>query len=199
MNDVASFLTGIEPVASAAQNVSERSTTPNGDVMTRSDFAALVSEHQARLCNFLYRYTRNRQDAEDLVQDTFVKAYRNLHRYDNRYSFSTWLYTIARRTAYNHFRDTKPTESLEYDLVETSQTPDEEASQEDELSWVWEAATSLKPVFREALTLKYVDDLSIEEISRILGKSQTNVKIILFRARNQLKKMRKSAGREEQV
>lgn len=164
--------------------------------MGRADFAALVEEHQAKLCNFLFRYTRNRQDAEDLTQDTFVKAYRNLHRYDSKYAFSTWLYTIARRTAYNHFRDTKPTEALEYDLVETSATPDEEASRDDESNWVWQAAESLKPDFREALTLKYVDDLSIEEISRIMGKSQTNVKIILFRARNQLKKLRKSQGKE---
>lgn len=159
--------------------------------MDRASFAALVEEHQDRLRNFLYRYTRNRQDAEDLTQDTFVKAYRNIHRYDSKYSFTTWLYTIARRTAYNHFRDRKPTESLEFDIVGTSEAPDEEASVEDEKSWVWEAASNLKPEFREALNLKYVEDLSIEEISNIMGKTQTNVKIMLFRARNQLKKLRK--------
>lgn len=158
----------------------------------RAVFASLVEEHQDRLRGFLYRYTRNKQDAEDLTQDTFVKAYRNFHRYDSRYRFSTWLYTIARRTAYNYFRDSKPTESLEYDLVETSESPDEEASTSDERSWVWDAAKNLKPHFKEALTLKYIEDLSIEEMSRIMGKSQTNVKIILFRARNQLKKMRKT-------
>ncbi|WP_221774741.1 RNA polymerase sigma factor [Pelagicoccus albus] len=155
----------------------------------RAGFARLVEQHQDKLRNFLYRYTRNTQDAEDLTQDTFVKAYRNIHRYDSKYSFSTWLYTIARRTAYNHFRDKKPTEALEYDIAAGADTPDVEAAQEDEKDWVWEAAKKLKPDFREALTLKYVDDLSIEEISRVMGKTQTNVKIILFRARNQLKKL----------
>lgn len=162
-----------------------------GNGIDRAGFAALVEEHQDKLRNFLFRYTRSRQDAEDLTQDTFVKAYRNLHRYDSKYSFSTWLYTIARRTAYNHFRDRKPTEALEYDIVESSDRPDEEASLEDEKNWVWEAAQNLKPDFREALSLKYIDDLSIEEIANIMGKSQTNVKIILFRARNQLKNLRK--------
>ena len=183
-----------------AQSVQEMRPTPASsgkEGVDRAAFAALVEEHQGRLVGFLYRYTRNQSDAEDLAQDTFVKAYRNFHRYDSRYSFATWLYTIARRTAYNHFRDTKPTESLEYDLVDTSQAPDEEASKEDELSWVWEAAKDLKPEYREALTLKYVDDLSIEEIAKIMEKSQTNVKIILFRARNRLKRSRVVKERRE--
>ncbi|MDQ8200605.1 RNA polymerase sigma factor [Pelagicoccus enzymogenes] len=177
-------------VTGSVTNVDTAQAIPSGNGIDRAGFAALVDEHQDKLRNFLFRYTRNRQDAEDLTQDTFVKAFRNIHRYDSKYSFSTWLYTIARRTAYNHFRDSKPTEALEYDIVESSDTPDVEASREDEKSWVWQAAERLKPDFREALSLKYIDDLSIEEISKIMGKSQTNVKIILFRARNQLKKLR---------
>ncbi|EDY85288.1 RNA polymerase sigma factor, sigma-70 family [Verrucomicrobiia bacterium DG1235] len=175
----------------SATEIDTSQSLAGGNGIDRAGFAALVEEHQDKLRNFLFRYTRNRQDAEDLTQDTFVKAYRNIHRYDSKYSFSTWLYTIARRTAYNHFRDSKPTESLEYDIASSSDTPDVEASREDEKNWVWEAAKNLKPDFREALSLKYVDDLSIEEISRVMGKSQTNVKIILFRARNHLKKLRK--------
>lgn len=177
-------------VTGSATNVDTAQSLPAGNGIDRAGFAALVDEHQDKLRNFLFRYTRNREDAEDLTQDTFVKAYRNIHRYDSKYSFSTWLYTIARRTAYNHFRDSKPTEALEYDIAASADTPDIEASREDEKSWVWKAAKNLKPDFREALSLKYIDDLSIEEISKIMGKSQTNVKIILFRARNQLKKLR---------
>lgn len=176
--------------AAKARSVGQGGNCFDGVESDGTGFALLVEQHQAKLYHFLFRYTRNREDAEDLTQDTFVKAYRNIHRYDSKYSFSTWLYTIARRTAYNHFRDSKPTESLEYDIVETADTPDDEAAFEDEKNWVWQAAKSLKPDFREALALKYVDDLSIEEISKIMGKSQTNVKIILFRARNQLKKLR---------
>ena len=182
-------MTGSLPKPSA-----ERAALPTGSV-DRATFAALVEEHQGRLRGFLYRYTRNKQDAEDLTQDTFVKAYRNFHRYDSRYSFATWLYTIARRTAYNHFRDRKPTEPMEYELAANDDTPDEEVSQHDESAWVWEATKRLKPAFREALTLKYIEDLSVEEIARIMGKTQTNIKIILFRARNQLKSLQKQEER----
>lgn len=191
MINVSAIPLRIKAVTSSATEVNAN-TSPaiSGNGIDRAGFAALVEEHQDKLRNFLYRYTRNREDAEDLTQDTFVKAYRNIHRYDSKYSFSTWLYTIARRTAYNHFRDSKPTESLEYDIAESGETPDEEVAVEDERSWVWKAAAKLKADYREALTLKYIDDLSIEEISKVMGKSQTNIKIILFRARNQLKKLR---------
>lgn len=184
-------------MANSIQQASRTPASSTREGIDRAAFAALVEEHQDRLVGFLYRFTRSRQDAEDLAQDTFVKAYRNIHRYDSKYSFSTWLYTIARRTAYNHFRDTKPTSALDFDLVDTSEAPDEEASRGDERSWVWEAAKELKADYREALILKYIDDLAIEEIAKIMGKSQTNIKIILFRARNALKRMRKEKERKE--
>lgn len=191
MISVSAFPLRTRAVTSSATDMSANaSAATSGNGIDRAGFAALVEEHQDKLRNFLFRYTRSREDAEDLTQDTFVKAYRNIHRYDSKYSFSTWLYTIARRTAYNHFRDSKPTEALEYDIAEKGETPDEEAAVEDERSWVWKAAAKLKADYREALTLKYIDDLSIEEISKVMGKSQTNIKIILFRARNQLKKLR---------
>lgn len=196
MNSLSKAYFQIPAVTTSAQRMRADEPAPTEGGIDRASFAALVEEHQDRLRGFLYRYTRNRQDAEDLTQDTFVKAYRNIHRYDSKYRFSTWLYTIARRTVYNHFRDKKPTEALEYDLVESSDSPDEEASLDDEIGWVWEAAKQLKPDFREALQLKYVDDLSIEEIAKVMGKSQTNVKIILFRARNKLKGMRTMQGKE---
>ena len=196
MNRTANALLNLAAMTSSTPGIGIKDPSSFEGGIDRAGFAALVEEHQDRLRAFLYRYTRNRQDAEDLAQDTFVKAYRNIHRYDSKYRFSTWLYTIARRTAYNHFRDTKKTEPIEYDLVEVSDSPDEEAAVEDELGWVWKAAQTLKPDFREALSLKYVDDLSIEEIAKIMGKTQTNVKIILFRARNQLKRMQSKQRKE---
>lgn len=186
----------IDAMSASFPKVVSTSSSDSGMGMDRASFAALVEEHQDRLRGFLYRYTRSKQDAEDLAQDTFVKAYRNLHRYDSRYSFTTWLYTIARRTAYNHYRDTKRTEPIEFEVIAASDAaPDEEATQGDERAWIWEATKSLKPDFREALALKYVEDRSVEEIARIMGKSQTNVKIILFRARNQLKGLMKQMER----
>jgi RNA polymerase sigma-70 factor, ECF subfamily len=160
---------------------------PDGD----PSFAPLVHQHQSKLCNFIYRYTRNRQDAEDLTQDTFVKAFKNFHRYDSRYAFSTWLYTIARRTVYNHYRSARPAEPIDYDIVSDEPSPDANAEISDRKESIWESAQRLKEEYQEVLALKYVEDLSVKEISKILNKTQTNVKILLFRARNQLKKIHK--------
>lgn len=150
-------------------------------------FTELVAQYQDRLCNFLHRYTGNRHDAEDLTQDTFVKAFRHLHRYDHRYSFAAWLFTIARRTAYNHHRDRRPTEELVFDVPSQGMAPDAIAERAEKVDSVWDDVRQLKSPYQEVLLLKYVDELSIAEIARILGRTQTGIKILLFRARGQLR------------
>lgn len=155
----------------------------------KTSFALLIQQHHAKLYNFIYRYTRNRQDAEDLTQDTFVKAFKNFHRYDSKYAFASWLYTIGRRTVYNHYRRARRTEPMEFDIADEAERPDGAAERTDSRNSVWESAKNLKKEFQEVLTLKYIEDLSIIEIAQVLGKSQSNIKILLFRARNQLKKI----------
>jgi len=164
----------------------------SGDSMGNAKFALLVKEHHERLFKFIYRFTQNRQDAEDLTQDTFVKAFRNLHRYDEKYAFAAWLFTIGRRTVYNHYRSKKRMEVLEEtQFVDDSETPDDQADAADQKASIWESAKRLKAPYREVLVLKYMEDLSVKEIAKVLKKSETNVKILLFRARNQLKKIHK--------
>ncbi len=153
-------------------------------------FARMVEEHQHKLCNFILRYTRNRQDAEDLTQDTFVKAYKNLHRYEHRHSFSAWLYTIARRTVYNHYRDTRQTEELDFDVACTADTPTDAAERGDQADTVWHYVRQLKSPYQEVVVLKYLEEMSIQDIARVLNRTQTGVKILLFRARNQLRKLK---------
>ena len=176
------------PKTGSASPNEERSVPFESD---GTSFALLVEQHQDKLYNFIYRYTQNRQDAEDLTQDTFVKAFRNFHRYDSKYPFGAWLFTIGRRTVYNHYRGQKnrQTEELSFDVVETAATPDQEAECDDQKHALWEVAKKLKKEYQEVLVLKYIEDLSVEEISKVLGKTKTNVKIRLFRARNQLKKL----------
>jgi len=156
-------------------------------------FALLVAEHQQKLCNFIQRYTRNRQDAEDLTQDTFVKAFKSLHRYERRYAFSAWLYTIARRTVYNHHRDTRTTEVLDFDVACTSETPTDVAERAEQTESVWKYVRLLKSPYQEVVVLKYLEEMSIEEIAGVLGRTQTGVKILLFRARHQLRKLQPNA------
>lgn len=161
-------------------------------VNEKTSFTLLIQQHQTKLYNFIYRYTRNRQDAEDSTQDTFVKAFKNFHRYDSKYPFASWLYTIGRRTVYNHYRSVRRTEPMEFDIADESERPDGALERQDSRNSVWESAKKLKNEFREVLVLKYIEDLSILEIANVLGKTQSNIKILLFRARNQLKKIHKN-------
>jgi RNA polymerase sigma-70 factor (ECF subfamily) len=101
------------------------------------------------------------------------------------------LYTIARRTVYNHYRGARYTEPVEFDIVDDSASPDANAELSDRKESIWRSAKTLKKDYQEVLALKYIEDLSVSEIARIMNQSQTNIKILLFRARNQLKKIHK--------
>ena len=68
----------------------------------RESFELLVEHFERRLFHFLYQMTRNRHDAEDLTQVTFLKAYQNISAYESQHAFSAWLFTIAKRTALKH-------------------------------------------------------------------------------------------------
>ncbi len=169
-------------------------TPPAGDEQVLADarieeFAALVKEHQHRLCNFLQRYTRNRQDAEDLTQDTFHKALRNFHRYDGRASFAAWLYTIARNTAYNHHRDRKATQALDFEVPSSTASPDTTAEDADERNSLWAQVEQLPSPYDEVLILRYRESLSVQDVARVMKRTETGVKVLLFRARAQLRKL----------
>jgi len=113
-------------------------------------FESLVRQYHAKLFNFIYRYTKNRQDAEDLTKDTFVKAFRNFHRYDSQYPFGSWLFTIGRRTVFNHFRRARKMEPIEFDVADGDISPDGAAEASDTRTSIWEAAKRLKSDHREA-------------------------------------------------
>lgn len=152
-------------------------------------FEFLIQAHQPKLYNFIYRYTRNRQDAEDLMQDTFVKAFRHFDRYDRRYAFSTWLYTIARRTLYNHHRGKRPMETIEFELVDEATSPAIRTELSDSHQTIWALVKTLRPDYQEVLILKYAEDLSVKEISQVMNRSVVLIKTLLFRARQQLLKI----------
>src|SRR5438132_11219309 len=78
----------------------------------RESFEALVERHGQRIFNFLWQLTRNWHDAEDLTQETFLTALRNIHRYNPECSLASWLFVISKRTGLIHFRSTQLTEVL---------------------------------------------------------------------------------------
>lgn len=163
----------------------------------RDSFELLVSRHERQIFNYLHQLTRNRHDAEDLVQETFIKAYRGIHRYDASFAFATWLFTIAKRTAYSHFRSAGRAVEHPSENQEDRTNPATALEEKDERDLLWSLARRLKQNQYESLWLRYGEGFSVAEIARILNTNQIHVKVLLHRARATLAKAlraRKLAG-----
>jgi RNA polymerase sigma-70 factor (ECF subfamily) len=154
---------------------------------SRVSFEELVSRYSPRLFYFLRYRTETDQDIEDLVQETFLKAFKNIDRFNPEWKFSTWLYTIAVRQAISRFRSIKTAKSS---LVATSSNPDPEEIiiQKEKSQNLWRLASSLSQKEFEALWLHYAEDMPVKEIAKITKKKPITVRVLLHRARLNLAK-----------
>jgi RNA polymerase sigma-70 factor (ECF subfamily) len=161
-------------------------------------FALLVEGCSPPLYNFLLRLVNHPQDAEDLLQDSLIKAHRALHRYDPVRPFLPWLFAIGRRTAMNHWRRRRPeTESLDAAagrLACTEGGPDATAEAADDRAMLWTMVRRLPERQSVALWLCYAEGFENAEIATVLGASRLGVKVILHRARRALFRELNRAG-----
>jgi len=150
-------------------------------------FEDLVRLHSSRVYNYIYQMTRHRQDAEDLAQQTFLKAFQALARLDPDRPFIAWLLTIARRTALNHFRGAKSWVEFPIDAVSREVSPDRDTERQDAIENLWDRArAALSPRDFEVLWLRISEDLEMKDIAQATGLTETHVKVIIHRARQQL-------------
>jgi RNA polymerase sigma-70 factor (ECF subfamily) len=165
----------------------------------RASFAELVRRYAPRLQAFLCQRTRDHHDAEDLVQETFVKAYQNIERYQESYKFSTWLFAIGTRLAISHHRKMRVRMSFSrsaYRRPVSAEATTEPEQHED----LWLLARGLSENQYRALWLKYSEELSVKEIARAMHRSQVSVKVLLYRARtNLLKKWKEEHGAQAET
>lgn len=160
----------------------------------RDSFEQLVLRFEQQIFNFIHQFIRQRQDAEDLTQETFLKAYRNLPRYRPDLAFAPWLFTIARRTAASHFRSAKRFEELTTDGELVQENPASLLESRDEQKSIWRLARTLKPKQFEALWLRYHEGFSCAETAGIMRTNQIHVKVLLHRARANLAGMLPARG-----
>lgn len=150
-------------------------------------FAVLVERYQARLFNFLARRA-GRQSAEDLTQESFVRAWEQIARYNPTWRFSTWLFTIGARLAITQHRRTRRTAgSAAMDLAQARPQHDPRSDLGTRL-WVL-AASHLSQDQHTALWLRYAEDMAIGDIARVMDKSEVGVRVCLFRSRQALAKL----------
>ncbi len=157
-------------------------------------FHALVKLHDERVMILAYQLTHNEQDAEDLYQEAFLKAYKNIKSFRFESQFYTWLYRITVNTAYNFKRKQARLNLLEPDeenpgshLDWIPDEPDNSSDRREVMSAVKEALTILPQKQRTVFILKHLENLKIKDIAKILNISEGTVKRYLFRAMEKLR------------
>lgn len=148
-------------------------------------FCELVRRNEGRLFNFLMRRVRNREDAAELTQEAFLRAWQALSRYDPRWAFSTWLFTIANRLAIGHMRTSG--REITADTIDTVMEAGDGRTDRVNGHVLWHIAERvLSADQRAALWLRYAEDLSICDIATVLEKREVAVRVLLHRARERL-------------
>jgi RNA polymerase sigma-70 factor (ECF subfamily) len=160
----------------------------------QSAFALLIERYQNYVFTLVLRFTDNREDAEEIAQDTFVKAYRSLADFRGDAKFSTWLFTIARTTCLSFLRKKKlDTRSLDNEKI-VLQVENRESGfnanlveQKSKYAMLNKAISMLSPDDAQVLHLFYKGDQTLDEIGKIMRLDPNTVKVKLHRARQRLK------------
>ena len=166
----------------------------------QSAFEDVVSYFQDRIYQHCFRMVGNAHEAEDIAQEAFIRAYVNIHSFDNNRKFSTWLYRIATNLSIDRLRKRKPDFYLETNIKGTDgldmhsqlatnrQLPEEEVQNLELQSYIHQQIVSLPKIYRTIIMLRYLDEFSLKEISEILDIPLGTVKTRIHRGREALRK-----------
>jgi len=169
-------------------------------------FDELYQKYKRPILNYVYRFIGNRAYAEEITQETFVRAYVNIQRFEPRAKFSSWLYRIAGNLAKNYFRHAKyekrahSTRRTTYDgsddefeiidsIEDKAKRPDESAQSKETQKLVQKAINELPPQFKEVLILCDIEGLSYEDAAEVMRCKPMTIGSRLWRAREKLAKM----------
>jgi len=170
----------------------------NGDEYA---FDEIVNRYKDRLLNFVFRFIGQIDESEDIVQDTFLKVYKNKNSYVNIARFSTWIYTIAGNLAKTELRKRKRRrifsiskmgiDDKEFELTSTARTPEENVESVFNEKIIQNAIQKLPDKFRTVIILRDIQELSYDEISKIIGVPLGTIKSRVNRARLKLRELLK--------
>lgn len=179
--------------ATSQEQALERRLVRRARAGDRQALRELIDLHKDRLFAFVRRMIRNHHDAEEVCQDTFLKAFAALDTYSTQYRFSTWLFTIGYRVCLNSMRRKRAlTGEVDFAALplHSEETPEKVAESEDASRMrqaVWEAVQRLTPPQRAAVVLYYRHEHSCLDIARVLQLPEATVKSHLHRARARLR------------
>lgn len=175
----------------------------NGDAAA---FEQLVLKYQTQVYNLCFRVMGNGEDAADMTQETFLKAWRSLESFQGEAAFSTWLYRLASNTCLDQLRSMKRRpvlpltvtdtdgEEQTVEVADSAPSPEDSLIRKEKRELLQEAMSSLDAQQRQILTLRVVNDLSYTEIAQVLSLKEGTVKSRLARARDTLRKKLEKIG-----
>ena len=141
-------------------------------------FDELVRRHSVKIHDLCYKILRNYDDASDMAQETFIKAYRKINKFDGRSQFSTWLYRIAVNNCLNYIKKRRPTEEIYEEMMSGGKDDPVERYRSKKLrEIIYEAVAKLPTVQRAVFTLRTLEDMSYQEVSDILKKPISTIKV----------------------
>ena len=158
------------------------------------DFNALVEQHRTRVFRFLLASVRNRETAENLTQDCFIRAYQALDRFRGASSIATWLLHIAANLVRSHesssrlkfwrrsLRQDGDIADLDVAIPDRQQSPEQQAVLREQVHAIWNAAAQLPARQRTVFLLRFVEEMDLLEIAEVTGMKEGTVKTHLFRA-----------------
>jgi len=155
-------------------------------------FGYIVDHHKDKAFNLAFRICGNREDAEEIAQDSFLKAFRSLNGFKMKSSFATWFYRIVYNTSISYVRVRKKgvlsLEDFPADATDFigDNSSDDDAEKEYRNALIGFALQKINEEERGLITLYYYDEMSTDEISDITGISKSNIKVRLFRARQKM-------------
>ncbi|GKS10856.1 ECF RNA polymerase sigma factor SigW [Paenibacillus chitinolyticus] len=169
----------------------------NGD---RGAFEELVNLYKDKIFHLAYRMLGNKQEAEDAVQDTFLRVYNNLDRYDENQKFSTWIFRIGTNLCIDRLRKRKPTYSLDAEMPDSEgndfyamlaskdELPEDQIVLSETQQVIRRVIQTLPEKYKSVVILRYLHDMSLQEIGDVLGMPVTTVKTRVHRGREYLRK-----------
>ena len=158
-----------------------------GDADSANAFGELVTRHQAGVFNVCYRMLHERGEAEDLAQETFLRAYDRLRTFDLEREFGPWVRRVAANLCLNHLEARKPTAPLDEERdADQSQKPEKQVEVKERSEQIRDALSSLPAHYRVVVELRHYQEMSYDEIAAELNIPLSDVKSHLFRARKLL-------------
>lgn len=151
-----------------------------------SSFSEIIKCYEKSIYSYLYRLTGSREDAADLTQETFIKAYNNLHRFNTDMDFRPWIYRIAHNNYINHIKAKKEYIPIDDEEFPDSTTPEDIIIERDSIKSIDLILRDIPYIYRAVFVLRIIDDLSFKEIGSILKISESSARMRYLRVRKRL-------------